>query len=88
MLTDWFQTYTDIIQCDTLSPTLLNIFINDLVDFVNSLNLRVTIDAHRISILLYADESILVGETEKDLQKMLDSVYKWSKKSASTQISL
>ncbi len=80
MLTDWFQTYCGLIQGDTLSPTLFNIFINDLVDDVNSLNLGVFIDGHRISILLYADDIVLLGETEKDLQKMLDSVYKWSKK--------
>ncbi len=61
----------------TLSSTLFNIFINDVVDDVNSLNLDVTIDGHRISILLYADDIVLLGETEKDLQKMLDSVYKW-----------
>ncbi len=67
MLTDWFQTYSGVIQGNTLSPTLFNIFINDLVDDVHSLNLGVTIDAHRISILLYADDIVLLGETEKDL---------------------
>ncbi len=41
MLTDWFQTYSDVIQYDTLSSTLFNIFINDLVDDVNSLNLGI-----------------------------------------------
>ncbi len=47
---------------------------------VTPLNLGVTIDGHRISILLYADDIVLLCVTEKDLQKMLDSVYKWSKK--------
>ncbi len=41
MLTDWFQTYSDVIKDDTLSSTLFNIFINDLVDDVNSLNLGI-----------------------------------------------
>ncbi len=44
LLTDWFQTYSDVIQGDRLSPTLFNIFINDLVDDVNSLNLGINID--------------------------------------------
>ncbi len=51
MLTDSFQTYNGVIQGDTLSPTLFNKFINDLVDDVNSLNLGVTIDGHRITTL-------------------------------------
>ncbi len=59
---------------------MFNIFINNLVDEVNSLNLGVTIDGHIISILLYADYIVLLDETEQDLQKMLNSVYKWSKK--------
>ncbi len=80
MLPDWFQTYSVVIQGDTLLPTLFNILINDLVNDVNSFNLGVTIDGYRISILLYADDIVLLGETEKDLEKMLDSVYKWSKK--------
>ncbi len=51
MLTDWFQTYIGVIQGDTLSPTLFNKFINDLVDGVNSFNLGVTINGHRITTL-------------------------------------
>ncbi len=46
MLTDWFQTYNGIIQGDTLLPTLFNIFINDLVDDVNSFRLHVNVNGH------------------------------------------
>ncbi len=66
-------------QADTLSPTLFNIFINDLANNVNSLNLGIDIGGFRISILLYADDIVLLGESEHDLQKMLDCVYNWSK---------
>ncbi len=70
-------------QGDTLSPTLFNIFINDLANDVNSLNLGIDIHdigGFRISIFLYADDIVLLGESEQDLQKMLDCVYNWSKK--------
>ncbi len=71
MLTDWFQTYSGVIQGDIFSPTLFNIFINDLVDDVNSLNLGVTIDGHRISILLYADDIVLKMKLKKILKRCL-----------------
>ncbi len=72
MLTDWFKTESGVKQGDTLSPTLFNIF--------NSFNLGIDIGGFRISILLYADDVVLLGESEQDLQKMLDCVYSWSKK--------
>ncbi len=69
MLTDWFQTYSGVIQGDTLSQNRFNIFINKLVDNVNCLNLGVTIDGHRVSILLYADDTVLLSEIEKRFTK-------------------
>ncbi len=49
--------------------TYNKIFINDLVDDVNSLNLGVTIDGHRIRILPYADDIVLLCETENKFTK-------------------
>ncbi len=33
-----------------------------------------------VSVLLYADDIILIGDSAEDLQRMLDTVYKWSVK--------
>ncbi len=44
-------------------------------------NLGIDIGGFRISILLYADDIVVLGESEHDLQKMLDCVYNWSKNS-------
>ena len=41
-LTDWFITQNGVRQGDTLSPTLFAIFIDDLMQFLNSLNKRGT----------------------------------------------
>ncbi len=71
MLTDWFKTESGLKQGDTLSPTLFNIFINDLANIVNSLNIGIDIGRFRISILLYEDDIVLLGESEQDLQKCL-----------------
>ncbi len=77
MLTDWFKTESGVKQGDTLSPTLFNIFINDLANDVNSLNLGIDVGGFRICI--YADDIVLLGKSEQDLQKMHDCVINWNK---------
>ena len=61
-------------QVDTLSPTLFNIFINDLADNIKELNLGIKIKDINLSILLYADEIAVIVENEKDLQAILNYV--------------
>ena len=79
-LTDWFNIGYGVRQGDTLSPTLFNIFINDLIDDVNSLNLGVSIGNRKLSILLYADDVVLLADTESELQAILNKVSEWGKK--------
>ncbi len=45
-----------------------------------SLEDGIDIRGFRISILLYADTIVLLGESEQDLQKLIYCVYNWSKK--------
>ena len=75
--TNWFDISYGVRQGDTLSPTLFSIFVNDLAHEIDQLNLRISIDDITISILLYADDIVLIAETEKNLQIMLDQVYKY-----------
>jgi hypothetical protein len=79
-LTNWFDTIAGVKQGDTLSPTMFGIFINDIVDDVKSVNVGIKIDGHNICILLYADDIVLLSETEEGLQKLLDKVDEWSRK--------
>ena len=79
-LTDWFGVNYGVRQGDTLSPTLFSIFVNDLVDDVKSLELGVPVNEMKISILLYADDVVLLADNESDLQKMLDKVSDWGDK--------
>ena len=76
--TDWFNVTTGVHQGDPLSPTLLNLFINDLIVYIKSLHLGVNIgDSLCISILLYADDIILLAQTEGDLQIILNGLNDW-----------
>ena len=78
--TDWFQTFVGVRQGDNLSPTLFNIFLNDLAYEIQSLNLGVKFGNLKVSMLLYADDIVLIAGSESNLQKMLDHVSEWCKK--------
>ena len=87
--TDWFDCPSGVKQGDNVSPTLFSIFINDLVKGINELGVGVKIDNRVevdgtiidnsiiLSCLLYADDLVFLSETEENLQKMLDFLYKW-----------
>ena len=76
--TEWFESSCGVRQGDVISPTLFNIFINDLVLEVKSLGYGIQIsDTCKLSCLLYADDLALISENEKDLQAMLDVLSSW-----------
>ena len=78
--TDWFDTPVGVKQGDTLSPTLFSIFINNLAIEVNNKRCGITIDGKIISILLYADDIVIIAETDENLQIMLNVVHSWCDK--------
>ncbi len=53
-----------------MSPTIFGIFINDIVNDVKSVG--VIIDGINVCILLYADDIVLLIETEEGLQQLLN----------------
>ena len=79
-LSQWFVCSSGVKQGDNLSPTLFSIFINDLVEEVNSLGLGVNIGDSTLSLLLYADDIVLLASSETDMQCMLDKVHEWCKR--------
>ena len=65
---------------DNLSPVLFNIYLNDLAEELNNLKLGVKINDFCVSLLLSADDIILLSENEENLQKMLCYVHEWCQK--------
>jgi hypothetical protein len=79
--TDWFRSLHGVRQGDNFSTTLFTMFINDLAVEIKRLGKGIRIsDNLMISILLYADDIVLLAECEEDLQNMLDQVHSWCRK--------
>ena len=76
-LTDWFPVDIGVKQGCILSPILFAMYINDLTLAIKALDKGVSIDQEKISILLYADDIVLISDTEEELQEMLNLVHSW-----------
>ena len=79
-LTDWFETESGVRQGDVLSPTLFGLFINDLANVVTELGLGIDLGTFKISILLYADDIVVIANTEDELQTILNCINDWCQK--------
>ena len=74
---DWFNVSCGLKQGCLLLRLLFSLYVNNLAQDINDVGIGVTIADMKLSILLYADDIILLAETESDLQSMLDSLTQW-----------
>ena len=74
LTTYWFEMKCGLKQGCSLSPMLFNLYINNLAFKVNALGKRVKIDDKFVSVLLYADDVVLIAESEVNLRALLDNV--------------
>ena len=75
--TDWFNVDCGLKQGCSLSPILFNLYVNDLVTQISELGLGIDIDGEKVAVLLYADDLVILSETEDDLQAILDTLNIW-----------
>jgi hypothetical protein len=72
-ITDTFPTNKDVRQGDNLSPTMFNLFMNDL-HFDEALCVPATLHTEHVSHLLWADDLFLISEAAEGLQYCLNEV--------------
>ena len=78
--TDWFSLEVGLRQGCILSPILFSVFIDGLAEEVKKVGGAKYGEEIVLSLLLFADDIVLVAENEEMLQRMLDVVYKYSRK--------
>ena len=54
---------------------LFSLFINDLAKEIKAAGYGISVGNDKVPILLYADDIVLLSESEDDMQNMLDIVY-------------
>ena len=76
MHTDWFDVKCGLRQGCILSPILFNLCMNDLVLYLKSFGKGVKCydDYYLLCTLLYADDVVLLAETEQDSQVLLGAL--------------
>ena len=75
---DWFKVQTGLKQGCILSPLLFNAFVNDLIQEIRRLHVGIPYtDDELISILLYADDIVLLSANERDMQTIVNCLASW-----------
>jgi hypothetical protein len=66
-----------IIQGEPLSPLLFLFFINDIIDDISTDTADgiVTMNDYLIYLILFADDTVLLGKTPEILQHLLDKLF-------------
>ena len=70
----WVRSSRGVRQGCILSPILFALFMEELTERVKESGLGVDVGGFKLPILLYADDVVLLAESNEDMQRILDIV--------------
>ena len=78
-LSEAFENLNGVLQGEVTSPSLFNIFLEDLIIYLD-MTYGVKMCNTTIAYLLFADDLVLISDTPSDLQKLVDGLYQFCQK--------
>ena len=76
---DFFKSNIGLRQGDNLSPTLFNIYINDIIQIFDEKCNAPILKTEKVACLLYADDMILISTSKEGLQNCLNLLHDYCK---------
>ena len=77
---DYFDQEYGVKQGYVFNPTLFSVLMTDLVQMLSDQNIGVNISLNRINCLLFADHVVLMAESPRELQTLLQISHQFAKK--------
>ena len=77
VLSEWFDVGSGVRQGDSLSHILFAIFINDLGEELNELNVGVNVGRHKLNLLMYVDDIVILSPDTNSAQLQLNVLTNW-----------
>ena len=76
----YFDILQGVAQGCTLSPTLLKVFIDDMIRAVEVTKQEVKVGGDTVSGLMFADDFVGLAETPDGLQKQIENALEYTRK--------